>query len=116
MDPLVLFILSGFVAMSGALSAGAINKLPESERPAFAQTRNGLLAVVMAGNLSAATLIFAAAYGVRLLGWWIPLLCLIISFPLLHMLVVQRFLGPLKGLMIAAPACIAACVFLYIQW
>ncbi|MFC6669303.1 hypothetical protein [Marinobacterium aestuariivivens] len=116
MDPLVLFLLTGFVSMSAALSAGAINKLPDTERPAFAQTRNGQVTVVMIGNLAALTLVGAMAYGFRLLEWWIPLLCLFLTFPVLHLALLQRVLGHVRTLFVMLPLVLASIVALYLYW
>ncbi len=116
MDPLVLFLLSGFVSMSAALSAGAINKLPDDEKPLFAQSRNGQLCVVMVGNFAALTLLGAMAYGFRLLDWWIPLLCIFLTFPVLHLALLQRLLGHVRTLFLMAPLVLAAIPTLYIYW
>lgn len=116
MDPLVLFLLTGFVSMSAALSAGAINKLPDTDKPAIAQTRNGLVSVVMTGNLAALTLILALAYGFRLLEWWIPLLCVFITFPVVHLVFVQRLLGPVKTLFLMLPLVVASIAALIYYW
>lgn len=116
MDPLVLFLLTGFVSMSAALSAGAINKLPDSDKPAFAQTRNGMVTVVMIGNFAALTLVGALAYGVRLLDWWIPLLCVFVTFPVLHLALLQRLLGPVRTLFLMLPLVLASAVALYLYW
>ncbi|MDF2180977.1 hypothetical protein [Neptuniibacter sp. CAU 1671] len=115
-DPLIIFLATGMVTMSAALSAGAINKLPEDQKPSFASTRNGMVAVIMAGNISAITLLFAMAYGFLKLDWWIPLICMFISFPVVHVLVIQRVLGDLKALVLMLPLVIAAMPVLYYYW
>ncbi|GGO83274.1 hypothetical protein GCM10011348_26650 [Marinobacterium nitratireducens] len=116
MDPLVLFLLTGFVSMSAALSAGTINKLPDADKPPIAQTRNGLVSVVMIGNLGAVGLIFSMAYGLRQLDWWIPVLCLIVTFPVVHIALVQRLLGPARSLFLMLPLVLASLVALYHYW
>lgn len=116
MEPLVLFLLSGFVSMSAALSAGAINKLPDEQKPAFALKRNGQLWVVMIGNFAALTLLGAMAYGFRLLEWWIPLLCIFLTFPVLHLVILQPLLGHVRTLFVMAPLVLAAIATLYIYW
>lgn len=115
-EALYLFLATGVVSMSAALSAGALNKLPEDQRPAFMSSRNGLVAVIMAGNLGALTLIGALAFGVRHLDWWIPVSCLFITFPLVHVVLFQRLLGDFKTLMIMLPLVIASIVALYYYW
>ncbi|MBY4676352.1 hypothetical protein [Marinobacterium arenosum] len=116
MDPLILFLITGFVSMSAALSAGAINKLPDESKPAFAQTRNGMVTVVMAGNLAALTLVGAMAYGFLKLDWWIPLLCMFLTFPVVHLLFLQRLLGEVRSLMLMMPFVLAAIGALYYYW
>lgn len=115
-EALYLFLATGLVSMSAALSAGALNKLPEEKRPAFMNSRNGLVAVIMAGNLGALTLIGALAYGVRHLDWWIPVSCLFITFPLVHVVLFQRLLGDFKTLVLMMPLVIVAIAALYYYW
>ncbi|MBV0932951.1 hypothetical protein [Marinobacterium weihaiense] len=115
-EALYLFLVTGVVSMSAALSAGALNKLPEDQRPAFMSSRNGLVAVVMAGNLGALTLIGALAYGVRHLDWWIPVSCLFVTFPLIHMVVIQRLLGDMKALFVMLPLVVVSIGALYYFW
>lgn len=115
-EALYLFLATGLVSMSAALSAGALNKLPEDKRPACMARRNGQVAVIMAGNLGALTLIGALAYGVRHLDWWIPVSCLFITFPLVHLAVIQRLLGDLKALMLMLPLVLVSILALYYYW
>ncbi len=115
-DPLIIFLITGMVSMSAALSAGALNKLPDDDKPAFAATKNGMVTVIMFGNVAAVTLLFAMAYGFRLLDWWIPLLCMFITFPVIHVVVIQQVLGDLKVLFFSAPLVLASMVALYLYW
>ncbi|SIQ38324.1 hypothetical protein [Marinobacterium stanieri] len=115
-EALYLFLATGVVSMAAALSAGALNKLPEEKRPAFMQSRNGQVAVIMAGNLGALTLVGAMAYGFRQLDWWIPLSCLLLTFPLVHQVLLQRLLGDVKTLVLTMPLVIAAIFALYFYW
>jgi len=115
-DPLIIFLVTGMFSMSAALSAGAINKLAEEDKPAFAHKRNGMVTIVMAGNLAAVALLFSMAYGFSNLDWWIPLLCMFITFPVIHLVVIQPMLGELKSLFLATPAVIASLVALYLYW
>jgi len=115
-EALYLFLATGVVSMSAALSAGALSKLPEDKRPGFMSSRNGLVAVIMAGNLGALTLIGAMAYGVRNLDWWIPVSCLFITFPLVHVALFQRLLGDFKTLVLMLPLVVASIAALYYYW
>lgn len=116
MDPIILFIATGFLAMSTALSAGALNKLPEDKRSGFMATRNGALFVVMMGNIAALTLIGALAYGFSNLHWAIPLSCVFVSFPLFHILILQRLLGEKRSILLTSVPTLASAVMLYIYW
>ena len=116
MDPLIIFLVTGMVSMSAALSAGAINKLPEEDKPAFASTRNGMVTIIMAGNVAALTLLFSMAYGFINLAWWIPLLCMFITFPVVHVVVLQQMLGDVKAVFLMSPLVIAAIPALYYYW
>lgn len=113
---LYVFLATGMVSMSAALSAGAINKLADADKPAFAQTRNGMVSVIMAGNISALTLLFSMAFGFLKMEWWIPLSCMFISFPVMHVVVFQRLFGDVKNLYIMTPLVIASAVTLYYYW
>lgn len=115
-EALYLFLATGLVSMSAALSAGALNKLPEEQRPAFMQTPNGVVAVVMLGNLAALTLIGALAFGIRHMSWWIPLSCVFITFPVIHIVVIQRVLGDMKALLLMSPLVVASIVALWYFW
>ena len=115
-EPLWIFLVTGFVALSVALSAGAINKLPDEDKPKFAQSRNGLVTVILAGNLAALTLVGAMAYGFRNLDWWIPLSCMFITFPVLHVALMQKALGDVRNLFLTMPLVVAAIGALYYYW
>jgi hypothetical protein len=115
-EPLYIFLFAGIVSMSAALSAGALNKLPLEQKPGFMHKPNGQVTVVMAGNLGAITLLGAMAFGFLKLHWWIPLSCMFITFPVIHLLIFQRLLGDLKNLLLMLPLVIVAAVALYYYW
>jgi len=115
-EPLYIFLFAGIVSMSAALSASALNKPALEKRPAFMQRPNGQIAVVMAGNLGAITLLGAMAFGFLKLHWWIPLSCMFITFPIVHLLIFQRLLGDLKTLILMLPLTVLAAVALYYYW
>lgn len=115
-DTLMIFLLTGLVSMSAALSAGTLNKLPEGSRPDFLKRPNGLVTVIMIGNFAALTLIGALAFGFRKLDWWIPLTCIFLTFPVVHILILQRLLGNLRNLFLMAPLVLVSIVVLYLNW
>ena len=116
MDPIILFLATGFVSMSAALSAGALNKIPKEQREGFFSTHNGALFAVMTGNIAAATLIGAMAYGFKNLHWAIPLSCMFITFPVVHILLMQKLLGAWRSLLIMLVPAVASAVLLYVYW
>ncbi|MBQ0784598.1 MAG: hypothetical protein KBT66_10230 [Amphritea sp.] len=116
MEPLILFIFSGFVSMSVALSAGQLNKLADEDKPAFLQSRNGMVMVIMAGNVGALTLIGSLAYGFRLLEWWIPLSSIFLTFPALSVGITQRMFGNKVNLFIMLPLTLISAGLLYHFW
>jgi hypothetical protein len=115
-DPLIIFLVTGVVSMSAALSAGAINKLPEEDKPAFATTRNGMVTIIMMGNIAALTLLFSAAYGISNLEWWIVVLCVFISFPVVHVVGIQQMFGEVKALILTSPLVLISAAALYYYW
>ena len=115
-DPLYIFLFAGIVSMSAALSAGALNKLAPEDKPAFMQSSNGQIMVVMAGNLGAITLLGAMAFGFLKLQWWIPLSSMFITFPVIHLVFFQRILGDLRNQALMFPLVLVAAVSLYYYW
>lgn len=115
-DPLIIFLVTGVVSMSAALCAGALNKLPEEDKPAFAHSKNGMMAILLAGNVAAVALLFSAAFGFNKLDWWIPLLCVFVTFPIAHYVVIQQVLGDVKGLFVMSPLALVALPVLYLYW
>jgi hypothetical protein len=115
-DPIFTFLITGFVSMSAALSAGAINKLPDEQKTGKLAERNTQVAIIMAGNLAALSMIGAMAFGMLNLVWWIPLVCLFISFPVVHILVMQRLIGDVKNLILMTPLVIGSIATLYYYW
>ena len=116
MDPLILFLFTGFISMSAALSAGQLNKLPDEDKPAFMQNRNGQVLVIMAGNLGALTLIGALAYGFRLLEWWIPLSSILLTFPAISVGITQRMFGDKVNLLLMLPLTLLSAGLLFYFW
>jgi hypothetical protein len=115
-DALVIFLATGLVSMSAALSAGALNKLPEADKPAYLKNQNGLVTVMVLGNLAALTLIGALAFGFSRLDWWIPLSCVFISFPVTHFVVIQRLLGDLKNVFVSGALAVVSIPVLWWNW
>jgi len=115
-EALYIFLAAGVVSMAAALSASALNKLPEASREDWFKTKNAQVAVILGGNLAALSLLGAMAYGFLTLHWSIPLSCMFITFPIIHIVVLQRLLGDVKTLFLTLPLVVIADIYLYINW
>ena len=111
-----MFLLTGFVSMSAALSASALNKVPKEQRQGFFATNNGAISVIMMGNIAAITLLGAMAYGFKNLHWALPLSCMFISFPMVHILLMQRIVGDKWSFLATIVPTFVSAVSLYIYW
>jgi len=115
-EALYIFLTAGVVSMAAALSASALNKLTEETRPSWLQTKNSQVAVLLSGNLAALSLLGVMAYGFQALHWSIPLTCMFVTFPIVHILVLQRLLGDAKTLFLTLPLTIGADIYIYLNW
>lgn len=115
-EALYIFLTTGVIAMSAALSASALNKLSSETRPEWLNSKNRQVSVVLAGNFAALSLVGVMAYGFLTLHWSIPLSSMFISFPLVHILLFQRLLGDAKTLMLMLPLVIVSDIWLYLNW
>lgn len=115
-DPLLIFLFSGCVSMSAALSAGALNKLPNEQRPGWLARPALQIVLVLMGNLAAVTLLAAIVFGFQQLTLWVTLLGIFITFPVVHLLLVQRLLGERIGLFIMMPLVLLSIGLLYYSW
>jgi hypothetical protein len=116
LDPIIIFILSGLFPMSAAIAAGKLMKLPEDQRPAWIEGESGLRNVVLLGNLFGVILIAALWFGFTHVAWWIPLLCLVITFPVIHVVVIERLFGLSKSFMFSGALSLAATGLLWLHW
>lgn len=115
-ESLYIFLFTGVVSMSSALSIGSINKMDEADRPSWAQVRRNMMLLVLTGNVAALTLVGSMAYGFQLLHWSIPLSSIFITFPVIHQLIAAKFLGVVKPLVVTIPLTFASAVMLYLNW
>lgn len=115
-ESLLVFLITGLVSMSAALSAGSLNKLPEQEKPSFLKDRNGLVWVMVLGNLSALTLIGVLAFGFSRLEWWIPLSCVFITFPVIHFVFIQKLLSDLANVFVSGSLAFISIPVLWFFW
>lgn len=106
-NELVLFALSALVAMTAALSAGAINKQDSLDKP---------VGLIILGNISALILIIAAAFGFSRLSWWIPLTTILITVPIIHHVLLQRIMNDKMIVIICGSLSIISLPFLIYNW
>lgn len=116
MDPILVFLLSGAFSMSAAISASKLLKRPLEDRPKWAQSTTGARNVLLLGNLFGLILVAAIWFGIAHLTWWIPLACLFITFPILHVLILERMLGDVKGFVFGGVLAVASIVPLALVW
>ena len=115
-EVLYIFLAAGVVSMSAALSASALNKLTDENRHEWLKSKNAQVAVVLGGNFAALSLVAAMAYGFLTLHWSIPLSCMFLTFPIVHLTLLQRILGDKLTLSIMLPLTALADVYLYLNW
>tara|TARA_R110002095_G_scaffold145658_2_gene126058 strand:- start:3190 stop:3585 length:396 start_codon:yes stop_codon:yes gene_type:complete len=116
LDPIIIFLLSGLFPMSAAISASKLMKLPEEQRPGWVQGESGMRRVVLLGNLFGLILIAALWFGFTYLDWWIPLVCLVITFPVVHLVVIERLFGLSKSFMFSGALSLAVTGLLWLHW
>jgi len=115
-DPILVFLLSGAFSMSAAISASKLLKRPLEDRPRWAQSVTGARNVLLVGNLFGLILVAAMWFGLTHLTWWIPVLCLFITFPVLHVLILERLLGDVKGMVFGGLVALASTLLLGLNW
>lgn len=116
MDPILVFLVSGAFAMSAAISASQLLKRPLEERPRWAQSTKGARSLLLIGNLFALVLVAAMWFGITHLTWWVPVLCLFVTFPVFHVLILERLLGAVKGVVFGGLVALASTVLLWLGW
>ncbi len=115
-EALYIFLAAGLVSMSAALSASALNKLAEDQKPEWLKSKNSQVSVVLTGNFAALSLVGAMAYGFLTQHWSIPLSCMFLTFPIIHIVFLQRLLGDKTTLMLMLPLTLIVDVYLYLNW
>ena len=111
-----MFLLSGLFPMSAALAAAKLMKLPEAERPAWIATESGMKRMIWLGNLCGVVLLGALWYGFTHLDWWVPLLCLVLTFPVIHLVLIERLFGMSKSFMFSVTLSMAVPGLLWLYW
>ena len=116
MDHIIVFLLSGLFPMSAAIAASKLMKLPVDKRPEWVQGDAGLRKVVLLGNLCGVVLIAALWFGFSHLDWWLPLSCLVFTFPVVHLALIERMFGLSKSLMFSTALSMAVPMLLWLYW
>lgn len=116
MEAIIVFGVVGAFAMSAALCANQLLKLPEEEQPEWVRGKSGNTKVLMAGNLYSAVLVATIVYGFFHLQWWIPLVCLVLTFPVIHVVILEKLLGLSKGFFISGTLAVLGSPALWLFW
>lgn len=113
---MLVFLLAGTFSMSASICASKLLKLPEEEQPQWVRGKSGKVRVLLTGNLFAVLLVAAMVYGVMHLTWWIPVVCLFITFPVLHVVILERLLGASRGFLFSGVLSVGAAVLMGVYW
>ncbi|MCW8885209.1 MAG: hypothetical protein OQK12_08125 [Motiliproteus sp.] len=116
MDPILVFLIVGSFAMSAAISASQLLKLPEEEKPSWMHGSSGNTKVLLAGNLFGLVLIATIAYGIFHLTWWVPVACLFVTFPVIHVVILEKLLGAVRGFWLSGFIALAGTPLLWLFW
>lgn len=116
MEPMLVFLLSGTFSMSAAIATSKLLKRPDEERPSWLQSTSSARKVLLLGNLFALVLVAAMWFGITHLTWWIPIACLFITFPVIHVLILERLFGDVKGMVVCGAASVASTGLLWLHW
>lgn len=115
MEPIFLFAFTGTFAMAAALCARQLLADAKADDSASATEKAPAKALLM-GNLGAVTLILALVYGGQNLSWWIPVSFLIVTFPALYYILLQRLLSPARGALVYGALALAGGLVIALGW
>lgn len=102
--------------MSAALFAGKLIKLDVEKAPDWVKSQEGKTKVLLGGNLFGLIFVIAVVYGFMHLAWWIPLACMVVTFPAFHVIVLERLFSLSKGFFISGFIALASTGFLWFYW
>lgn len=102
--------------MSAALSANTLVKMDDEEAPLWARDKAGKTRVLLGGNLFGIILVAAMVFGIYHMTWWIPVICLFVTFPAFHVIILERLLGPAKGLMFSGFVALGSIALMWMSW
>jgi uncharacterized membrane protein YdbT with pleckstrin-like domain len=101
-EPIYLFTIAGALSMAGALSARQVMQDALSGAEHLDQSQQSQVAkrYLLAGNLAVIGLVVAMIYGWQSFVWWIPAAFLIVTFPALYYVFLNRLLTAKGGALI----------------
>lgn len=102
--------------MSAALFASKLVKLEGAEAPDWAKTQEGKTKVLLAGNLCGLIFVIAVVYGFLHLAWWIPLVCMVLTFPAFHVIILERLFSLSNGFFISGCIALLSTGLLWFYW
>ena len=102
MESIYLFTIAGGLSMAAALSARQVMQDNVSDDSKDSQTAQASIAkrYLVAGNLAVIALVLAMTYGWQEFVWWVPAAFLIVTFPALYYVFLNRLLKPKAGTLI----------------
>lgn len=112
----LIFVLAGAAAMSGALFARRLLHMPEEERHGWTAGNAGAGRVLLLGNICALLLVASLVYGFIHLAWWLPLICLVMTFPVIQRLLLEPWLKPGIGLLGCTLLAVVFAVWMGLDW
>ncbi|OMH38179.1 hypothetical protein [Motiliproteus sp. MSK22-1] len=102
--------------MSASLFASKLVKQPVEEQPRWTQGQSGNARVLIGGNVLVLVLIASMVYGIYHMDWWIPVACLFVSFPVLHVVVLERIFAPAKGFLFSGAIALGSAPLIWFFW
>ncbi|HCI02047.1 MAG: hypothetical protein CMH96_02290 [Oceanospirillaceae bacterium] len=118
MEPIYLFTIAGGLSMAAALSARQVmqdNLSAPSDDISTEQSKTAKR-FMLAGNLAFVALVLALIYGWQQFAWWIPVAFLIVTFPALYYVFLQRLLSAKVGTLIYCLGGWLALIPVLIDW
>jgi hypothetical protein len=117
-EPIYLFTIAGGFSMAGALSARQVmqDNLPADTSDVSIEQTNIAKRFMIAGNLAVVALVLAMIYGWQQFAWWIPVAFLIVTFPALYYVFLQRLLAAKIGTWIYCLGSWLALIPVIIDW
>jgi hypothetical protein len=115
MDPLAIFLIVGQVQLAAMKSSLTVNQASPVYWPSWALKEPGRSIMPLFFTVSGLCFFGTMVFGFFHLEWWIPLVCLVIVFPFVHLAI--RFVIPDAAIMILGTAIsLVGAILVAIEW